>query len=315
MRKILLALLLAFGFAAPTAARTSLTVGKADAGSSAIIPVNVGEKVGIFAKHGLDLKISDFTGGSKLIQAMTAGSIDIGVGAGPLMALELRGAPILAVCNDAPAMPFVGIVVPWDSTIHSVDALKGAKIGISSAGSLTDWLAQQLARNKGWGPDGLTVVAVGNALAGMVAAFRTHELQAAVLTTADIFKMESNHEGRLLIPVSDYVGNVAAGAIFATRSLITSDPTAIRDFIAGWLETISYMRAHRAQAITLESEVTGFTPAVQTQEFDHTISMFSSTCAFDSQSLANLKQSFIDLKKVSSPPDMAKLYTSEFVPQ
>lgn len=152
MRTILLALLLSFGFAAPGAAATSLAVGKADAGASAIIPVNVGVKLGIFAKHGLDLKISDFTGGSKLVQAMTAGSIDIGVGAGPLMALELKGAPILAVCNDTPAIPFIGIAVPWNSPIHSVDALKGTMIGISSAGSLTDWLAQQLARRKGWVP-------------------------------------------------------------------------------------------------------------------------------------------------------------------
>jgi len=205
--------------------------------------------------------------------------------------------------------------VPWDSAVYSVDALKGAKIGISSAGSLTDWLAQQLARHKEWGPGGITKVTVGNALAAMVAAFHTHEIQAAVLTTADIFEMESKHEGRLLIPVSDYVGNIAAGAIFATRSIITRDPQAIREFIAGWLETITYMRAHHEQAIKLESEVTGFAPAVQSEEFNHTISMFSSTCRFDGQSLANLRQSFIDLKTVSSPPDMTKLYTSEFLPR
>lgn len=315
MREMLLGLLLALGLAAPAAAATPLTVGKADSRASAIIPVDVGDRLGIFAKHGLDLKISNFTGGSKLIQAMTAGSIAIGVGAGPLMALELKGAPMLAVCNDAPAITSIGIAVPWDSPIHSIAGLKGAKIGISSSGSLTDWLAQQLARKEGWGPHGITEVAVGNDLAAMVAVFRTHEIQAAILTTADIFEIEAKHEGRLLIPASAYVGNIAAGSIFATRSLIKSDPRAIREFIAGWLETIAYMRAHHAQAIKLESEVTGFAPAVQTEEFNHTISMFSSTCRFDSQSLAHLKQSFIDLKKASPTLDMAKLYTSEFLPR
>ena len=61
----------------------TLTVGKAAPNADPIIPVNVGDKLGIFKKHGLDLTIVDFTGGSKMTQAMVAGSIDIGVGAAP----------------------------------------------------------------------------------------------------------------------------------------------------------------------------------------------------------------------------------------
>ena len=53
-------------FTSIAAAATALNVGKASPNASAIIPVNVGDKLGIFAKHGLDLKIADFTGGSKL---------------------------------------------------------------------------------------------------------------------------------------------------------------------------------------------------------------------------------------------------------
>ena len=61
------------GFAALAAAVT-LTVGKAAPNADPIIPVNVGDTLGIFKKHGLDLKIVDFTGGSKMTQAMAAGA-------------------------------------------------------------------------------------------------------------------------------------------------------------------------------------------------------------------------------------------------
>jgi ABC-type nitrate/sulfonate/bicarbonate transport system substrate-binding protein len=64
------------GWTPATAA--TLTVGKAAPNADPIIPVNVGDKLGIFKKHGLDLTIVDFTGGSKMTQAMVAGSIDIG---------------------------------------------------------------------------------------------------------------------------------------------------------------------------------------------------------------------------------------------
>jgi hypothetical protein len=43
--------------------------------------------------------------------------------------------------------------------------------------------------------------------------------------------------------------------------------------------------------------------------------MFSTDCRFDAQSLANLERSFVDLKLVETPPDMAKLYTEAFLPK
>ncbi|HUZ75547.1 MAG TPA: ABC transporter substrate-binding protein [Stellaceae bacterium] len=298
-----------------TAAAATLNVGKADSNASPILPVNVGAKLGIFAKHGLDLKISDFTGGSKLVQAMVAGSIDIGVAAGPLMALTAKGAPVIAVCNDAPSIPFIGIAVPWDSPIHTVDQLKGKKIGISSTGSLTDWLAQQLARERGWGPDGVIRVAIGNSAAGDIAAFRTHAVDADISVTSNIFGWEEKKQARLLFPVSKYVGNIAAGTLFATKHLIASDPTAIRSFIAAWLETIDYMRKHKAETVKIESAVTGYSQNAMAKEYDLTIGMFSHDCKFDAESLANLKRSFVDLKLVASPPDMSKLYTEAFLPK
>jgi ABC-type nitrate/sulfonate/bicarbonate transport system substrate-binding protein len=302
-------------FGSDASAATTLNVGKADSNASPILPTNVADKLGIYAKHGLDVKISDFTGGSKLVQAMTAGSIDIGVAAGPLMALAIKGAPVMAICENASPIPFIGIAVPWDSPIHTVDGLKGKKIGFSSTGSLTDWLGQELARVQGWGPEGITRVAIGNAAAGVVAAFRTHELDADISVTSNIFSWEERKEGRLLIPVSKYVGNIGAGTIFATNQVIASNPDAIRRFIASWLETIDFMRKNKAETVKIESALTGYSQNVMTKEYDLTIDMFSKDCKFDAQSLANLKRSFVDLKLVETPPDMSKLYTEAFLPK
>jgi hypothetical protein len=43
--------------------------------------------------------------------------------------------------------------------------------------------------------------------------------------------------------------------------------------------------------------------------------MFTKACGFDAESLATLKQSFIDLNLLPSPPDMATLYTERFLPK
>ena len=299
----------------PALAGSALRVGKADANASAILPVNVADKLGLFKKHGLDVTISDFTGGSKLSQAMVAGSIDIGVGAGTEMAFVAKGAPIIAVCNDAPSIPFIGIAVPWDSPIHSVDQLKGKKIGISSAGSLTDWLARELAHHEGWGSDGVERVAIGNGAAAILAAFHTNAIDADIAVTSNIFNWEEKKEGRLLIPVSSYVGNIAAGTIYATQHLIGTDPDALRDFLAAWLDTIDFISKHKAETVKIQSEVTGYSESVIAREYDITKTMFSRDCKFDADSLANLKRAFIEQKLVESPPDMSKLYTEAFLPK
>src|SRR5215475_491346 len=163
--RLLAALAITIGLTVPAqmpAGATTLTVGKSAPNSDPIIPVNVGDKLGIFNKRGLDLKIVDFSGGSKMAQAMAAGSIDIGDGAGTEMALVAKGVPMLAVCETAGPAPFLSVGVPWDSPIRSIEQLKGKKIGVSTAGSLTDWLAKELARKRGWGPDDVARVTIGN---------------------------------------------------------------------------------------------------------------------------------------------------------
>jgi hypothetical protein len=85
----------------PVSAATTLTVGKASATSDALVPVNIGYELGTFEKHGLDLKIVDFTGGSKMDQAMAAGSLDISAGDGTEMAFIAKGLPMRAVCMIA----------------------------------------------------------------------------------------------------------------------------------------------------------------------------------------------------------------------
>jgi NitT/TauT family transport system substrate-binding protein len=302
--------------AAPAAsAATTLIVGKAAPNADPIIPINVGDQLGIFKKHGLDLTITDFTGGSKMAQAMAAGSIDIGDGAGTEMALVAKGVPMLAVCESAGPIPFLGIGVPFDSPIHAIAGLKGAKIGVSSSGSLTDWLAAELARKEGWGPEGVEAVAIGNGATSVIAGFRDHLVDADIGVTSLFFDMQERQTGRLLVPVSSYEGKLASGALFASQHLIDSDPGAVRALVAGWIETIDFIRTHKAETVKIESGITGFPASVMAREYDLTVGMFTKDCRFDAESLATLKRSFVDLKLMSTAPDMSKLYTEAFLPK
>jgi ABC-type nitrate/sulfonate/bicarbonate transport system substrate-binding protein len=309
------AALAAVAFAPPARADTTLVAGKAAANADPIIPVNVGDKLGIFKKHGLTLKIVDFTGGSKMAQALAAGSIDIGVGAGTEMILAHKGVPAMAICESTGTFPFLAIGVPADSPIKSLDDLKGKKIGISRAGSLTDFMAHRLAQIKGWGKDGITTVAIGNGSAGIIAAFRQNLVDADISVTSLFLTMEGRKTGRLLAPVSDYMGPAASGTLYATTKLMKSNPDAVRAFLAAWIETIDYMLSHKAETVKIEAGITGFPESIMSREYDIVRSMYNKDCRFQKESLANLKQTFVDLKELPASVDMSTLYTEEFLPK
>jgi NitT/TauT family transport system substrate-binding protein len=300
--------------ALPASAGTTLIVGKAAATADPIIAVNVGDQLGFFKSHGLDLKIIDFTGGSKMTQAMMAGSIDIADGAGIEMAFVAKGVPMLAVCENTTTLPFLGIGVPWDSPIASKGELKGKKIGISSAGSLTDWLARELERKEGWAPDAIQRVTIGSGPSSSTAAFRDHLIDAYIGGTSTFLAMAEHKVGRLLIPVSDYEGAVASGTLFASNRLIETNPDAIRAFLAGWLETTAFIRTHKAETVKIESGITGFSESVMSKTYDIVIGMFTTDCKFDADSLTTLKRSFVELNLLSAAPDMSKLYTEMYLP-
>jgi NitT/TauT family transport system substrate-binding protein len=301
---------------APSASsETTLNVGKAQANADSIITVDVGAEHGFFQKHGLDLKILNFEGGSRIIQALTAGSLDIAVGAGTQMSFVVKGAPMKAVCEDTTTLPYFSVGVPYDSPIHSLDELKGKKIGVSTPGSLTDWVAQELNRKKGWGPDGTLRVMLGGGIAASTAGFRSHQIDAYIGGTTSFLAEEENKAGRVLAPVSDFVGNIGSGTIFASNHLIETNPDALRAFLQGWIETTNFILQDKEGTVKSWSKVTGFSAKIMSEEYDIVKGMFNPSCRFDQESLANLKRSFVELKLLDSEPDMSKLYTEAYLPK
>lgn len=302
-------------FMRPAAADTTLVVGKANPEAESIMTVNVGYDAGIFKKHGLDVQIQDFTGGgSRIVQALTAGSIDIAVGAGTQMSFVAKGAPMLAVCESTTTLPYFSIGVPWNSPIKTVDDLKGKKIGVSNPGTLTDWVAQELDRKKGWGPNGVTRVSVGGGIAASSAAFRAGQIDAYVGGTATFLVEEQRQVGRMLVPVSDFIDNAASGTLFASNELMKTKPDALRAFLAAWIETTKFILANKDATVKSWMKVTGFPESVETKLYDIVKGMYNPSCRFDPESLATLKRSFIELKALDTEPDMSKLYTEVYLP-
>jgi NitT/TauT family transport system substrate-binding protein len=231
------------------------------------------------------------------------------------MALIAKGAPVLAVCEDASSLPYFSVGLPYDSPLRSLDQLKGKKVGITAEGSLTAWLARELARHEGWEPDAINSVAIGGKPEAVAAALRAHLVDANIGSTMEIESLAEHKIARVLAPVSSFIGRTAAGVIFASHDMMKQHPDTIRRYVAAYLETTRYISTHKDETVAIESRITHYPPEIVAKEYDIDQGMFTTDCRFDAESLANLKRSFLELKLLPEPPDMSKLYTGEYVPQ
>lgn len=293
-------------------AATTLRVAKANAHAMSFTPVDVGMSKGFFP--GLDIEIVDFNGAAKAMQGLISGAVDIYLGGGSDFAFAAKGVPITAVAALAGPPLLLCLVVRPDSPIKTLDDLKGKKVQVSTAGSTAEWLVKDLAVVKGWGPDGITPVAIGGDIATQVAALRTHQVDAIVASASLAFELEERNEGRLVAPTADYVKDFLLHAIFATNALIERDPDTVRAFLKGWFRSVAFMCANRDETVTLIMPITQADAAAEGKEYDLVMPMFSADGKFPPRALETLAQSFVDLKILDRKPDMAKLLTERFLP-
>jgi NitT/TauT family transport system substrate-binding protein len=293
-----------------------LRVGKAVAENFAYVPLNVGIEHGFFDKEGLAIEEVGFTGGSRIAQAMTAGAVDISLSAGPDMQFIIKGAPEIAIASITDSPSFMGYCVGGESRARSLDDLSGKRIGITSAGSLTDWLVRELNHVKGWNEeDRATTVVVGGSTAASLSAIKTGQVDASISASQTGFLLEARGEGRLLADCSHYVGSIELFTIFASTTIVQQDPDALRRFLRGWYGAVAFMKSHKDATVEIASNVTGYPPIVATRSYDTFIGKFSSDGIFEPKAIATLAASFKDLDILEGSVDLAKLYTDAFLPK
>ncbi len=301
-------------FVASAASAETLRVGKAGAAAFSFVPADVGVQSGIFKRRGLDLEISSFGGDARVQQAMVADSIDIGLGSGPGLAFVVKGSPVKGIAAMADPPLTFALVVRNDGSVKSLDDLKGKRVGVSTVGSVTGWIVGELGRQKSWGYDGMTQVAVGED-ATRVATLKTKAIDGAIVNLTVALKYVQSGEGQILLRFGDLLKDFHVHVIFATDKAIATKPQILRAFLAGWFETIGFMRKDKKATLAIAKTVMGSDDATTLSVYDEMMPMFNADGHFKPQALAVLSKSFVDMKTLPTEPDMRKLIDESFLPK
>jgi ABC-type nitrate/sulfonate/bicarbonate transport system substrate-binding protein len=294
-------------------AADQVRVGKAQGFIWDFLPADVGIASGIFAKYGLDVKVSALGGDGKVQQALAAGGIDIGLGGGPGMAFAAKGSPALAVAAIEGAPRDICIIVAADSPIKTVADLKGKLVTVSTPGSLSDWLAERVSIAEGWGENGIRRLPLG-AAPGRIAALRTKQTSADVTGPEAGFVLEEKHEARILVPMDKYAPDFITHVVFARKDLIAKNPDLVRRFLKAYFASVAYMKTHKEETDAVAVSALKESPTSAGKTYDYLISALSNDGTFDPKAVQVLKQSFVQMNILKTVPPDNELFTTQFVP-
>src|SRR6266511_513975 len=145
----------------PEAPRVRLAVG----GKSAIfyLPLSVTERLGYFKDAGLDVEIADVQSGARALQSLVGGSAEVGVGTfDHTIQMQAKGQPIVAVAQFGRYPGFVLATIASKSIVYrGPQNLKGLKIGVTSPGSSTHFMAAYMLVRSGLKADDASFVGTG----------------------------------------------------------------------------------------------------------------------------------------------------------
>jgi sulfonate transport system substrate-binding protein len=287
------------GSAAASGSASSGTSGSVSAASLKNVTLHVGDQAGsgsqsLLTAAGLIGKLpfkvdwSDFTSGPPMLQAMGAGSVDIGaVGDAPPVFEAAGGGKIAVVAATVADPQAAALLLPKGSAVTSVAQLKGKTIAVSEGSSANYHLLAVLKQA------GLTVkdVTVENLQpAQALAAFASGHVAAWDIWSPYIEEAQVEHGARVLVNGTP-VGRTFSFEVASRAAL--ADPgkaAAIRDYLQLIAQAHAWANTHPAAWAATWSQATGLPVALMTSAAKDDVSVtvpITATVISSEQSIAN----------------------------
>lgn len=237
----------------------SVSMSVADESAFISLPVVLAQRLGYYAKEGLNVSMSSAKGGAEAADALVSGSADTAVVAfDTLLSLDSKKvgyASFATLCRY-----YTGILVaaPGDKSITSVKSLAHTTIGITSPGSSSERFVDYLLARHGVNPKSVSFVSVGVGSTAL-AALTHHEVSAAFLLQPDLTILEAKTSGhvKVLTNTQTAAGDVAAfgnryypsTVLAAKATWLESHAAAARRLDAAISRTMTWIRHHSAAQI------------------------------------------------------------------
>lgn len=230
-----------------------LVLGVGGAGQIGYLPLTLADRLGYYRDEGLAVEIDNFQGGTKSVEALIGGSIDVVGGAyDNTLILQAKGITLTTVFTFVDHYGYVlGMAPARAAAYRTPQDLKGLKIGVGAPGSSMENLVRIVLRKAGLGIDDVAAIGVGTGAAA-VAALVSGQVDAIVLGEPEVTRTIIDHvfvplvDTRKAEGMDDVYGGPAAGAgALMTASFIKAHPDLVQAYVNALYRAHRWLRGAR----------------------------------------------------------------------
>lgn len=228
-------------------------------GKSALyyLPLTIAEQLGYFKDEGLNVRISDFAGGTRSLEAVVGGSADVVSGAYE-HTINMQSRKInfqsFVLAGAAPQIS-VGISAAKAANYKSPADLKGLKVGISAPGSSTNMVINFLAAKGGLKPGDITVIGVG-AGATVIAAVEQGRVDAVSQTDPAVTILEKAGKIKVIAETRTpegtekiFGGPMPAASLYCPVEFIRKNPNTVQALANAMVRALVWMQEASPQQV------------------------------------------------------------------
>jgi len=294
------------------------------------LPLTLAQQLGYFKEAGLEIDIVDVAGGAKALEALVGGSASVVCGfIDHTIEMQAQGKSIrmFVLYDRYPGLVLAVTKAGQAKGIKSTADLRGAKIGITSPGSSTNFFAQYMLAKAGIPVDDASYIGIGTA-ATAVAAARRGVVDALVNVDPTITILTKSGDAQILADTRTTLGTIRvfggpypAGGLYTTPAFMERNPKTVQALATASVKALHWIKTHTAEEITdkMPEQFYQADKALYVASLKENLEMFSLDGRIPLAGLQTIAKvlSAFDKQVVANPGRVnpAAAFTNEFVEQ
>ncbi len=230
--------------------KTKVAIAVGGKASFYYLPLTLAEQLGYFKAEGLEVEISDFSGGARALQAVVGGSADVVSGAYEhTINLQNKGQMFqsFVLQGRAPQIA-LGVSTRTLPGYKSVADLKGKKIGVTAPGSSTNMMANLVLSRAGIKAGDVSFIGVGTS-AGALTALRSGQIDAICNIDPVMTMLEQKGDVRIVFDTRTlkgtrevFGGPMPAGCLYAPQDFLQKNPNTAQALTYAMVHALKWLQ-------------------------------------------------------------------------
>jgi NitT/TauT family transport system substrate-binding protein len=221
------------------------------------LPLTITERLGYFKDEGLNVRISDFAGGTRSLEAVVGGSADV-VSGSYEHTINMQSKKIsfqAFVLAGASPQISVGIATAKAANYKGPKDLKGLKVGVSAPGSSTNMVVNYFIAGGGLKPTDISVIGIG-AGANVIAAVDQGRVDVISQTDPAVTMLEKQGKIKVIAETRTpqgteklFGGPMPAASLYAPIEFIKKNPNTVQALTNATVRALIWMQEASPQQI------------------------------------------------------------------